>query len=220
MRIYSSKGSDQDYFWRDRGISSWPVAEKNDIVCKAPDFADWISEDHRIIGATRVGSQVWFAWAAGSGDGGHGGFRFPSAHIQIAKFDVGGNFKCVEQTQIWNPDIAFCYPSLTTNSQGEVGVSLAWGGGTNFGSHAVGILGDFVVWFQEPSQMTSTFVDPSDKATKSRFGDYLHVRLAYPDTTYFSAFGYAVLKASDGSATRDSLYIEFGRPRGDSSGLH
>ena len=52
--------------------------------------------------------------------------------------------------QVWNPDVAYAYPSLTTNSNNEVGISLAWvGGGTAFGSHAVGILGDLVVWFGE-----------------------------------------------------------------------
>jgi hypothetical protein len=58
---------------------------------------------------------------------------------------------------------------------------------------------------------------------ESRWGDYVHVRLAYPDTRFFSAFGYAVLK--DATATppekMDFLYVEFGRePLPPAPGLH
>jgi hypothetical protein len=213
MRIYSSKGSDANFYWRERDLgANWPMAPVDtnnlrDIISAAPDSGDWISEDHRIIGATRVNNQLWFAWTAAAGDGGAGGFKFAQAHIQIAKFDLAQDYKFIGQSQVWNADFAFAYPSLTTNSNNEVGISLAWGGGKNFGSHAVGILGDFVVWFGETSDRTSTVLSPT------RFGDYLHVRLAHPDTRFFSAFGYAV--RNDGTVApperADYLYVEFGR---------
>lgn len=213
MRIYSSKGSDPNFYWRERNLkANWPLAplDKNNnrsIISAAPDSSDWMSEDHRIIGATKVGTLLWFAWSAANGQGGAGGFSFPQGHIQIAKFDISQDFKFIEQTQVWNPDIAFAYPSLTTNSNLEVGISLAWGGGKSYGSHAVGILGDFVVWFGEASVRTSARTSPT------RFGDYLHVRLAHPDTRFFSAFGYAVV--SDASTPPqekdDYIYVEFGR---------
>ena len=151
MRIYSSKGTASDYQWRERKLgANWPTASntkkvfpednEDNIISAAPDSGDWISEDHRILGATRMGSQLWFAWTAASGDGGGGGFKFPQPHIQIAKFDVAQDYKFLEQTQIWNANNAFAYPSLTTNSDNEVGISLAWGGGSFYGSHAVGNL--------------------------------------------------------------------------------
>ena len=103
---------------------------------------------------------------------------------------------------------------------GEVGISLAWGGGTTlFGSHAVGILGDFVVWYGAKSDATVLREDKDDAGKKiivSRFGDYLHVRLAHPDTRYFGAFGYSVLKDAAVVAPRRGKYVysytEFGRP--------
>ena len=70
MRIYSSKGNDPNYFWRERKLkANWPMATDNangvpDIVSSAPDSSDWISTDHRIIGATNVVNQLWFAWTA------------------------------------------------------------------------------------------------------------------------------------------------------------
>lgn len=73
-----------------------------------------------------------------------------------------------------------------------------------YGNRAVGILGDFVVWYGELSDITlrrqkiddsgNLVVDSSGNPVMAptRWGDYVHVRLAYPDTRFFSAFGYAV----------------------------
>lgn len=86
---------------------NWARVDNNDVAAKAPDSDDWISEDHRIIGATRVGTQLWFAGTAALGDGGHGGFKFPLPHVQLAKFDIAQDFKRVDQMQVWHPDYAY-----------------------------------------------------------------------------------------------------------------
>lgn len=231
IRLYSSNGGDPDFSWRDRKVANWPKTSDNNIISAAPDNADWCSEDHRIIGATRVNNILWFAWTASTGDGGGGGFKFPQPHIQIAKFDLNQDFKLTEQIQVWNADHAFAYPSLTTNSNNEVGISLSWGGSVSlkyYGNHAVGILGDFVVWYGELSNITflrqkigadgKLVVDAAGNAVmaQTRWGDYVHVRLAYPDTRFFSAFGYAVLDdpatvAAPNKGKFDYLYVEFGR---------
>jgi hypothetical protein len=236
MVIFSSKGGDANYDWRERDVRNWPKTSDNDIIAKAPDSDDWISEDHRIIGATRMASELWFAWTAASGDGGYGGFKFPFPHVQVVKFDLTQDFKLLDQMQIWNADHAYAYPSMTTNSDNEVGISLAWGGGTYYGSHAVGILGDFVVWYGDKSDATvlRDKVDDSGNivkdakgnpiADKTRFGDYVHVRLAHPDTRFFGAFGYSV-KADPAIAAPERgkfqyAYVEFGRQVVPPSGLH
>lgn len=228
MRIYSSVGGDPNYAWREREVVNWPRLDDGNVVAKAPDNPDWISEDHRIIGATRRGNELWFAWTAASGDGGHGGFSFPWAHVQVVRFDIAADYKRIDQFAVWNGDHAYCYPSLATNSDGEVGISLAWGGGTTFfGSHAVGILGDWVVWYGEASDVTllREKIGDDGKVVKdakgnpvvdqTRFGDYLHVRLAQPDTRWFGAFGYAVKKDAAVAAPEAGkfvyYYVEFGR---------
>jgi hypothetical protein len=220
IRIYSSKGSEENYSWRERSlVANWPVtpddsAGNPDIVSKPPDASDWISEDNRIIGATKVNNQLWFAWTAAAGSGSSGGFNFPQPHIQIAKVDLDQDYKVVDQMQVWNSTYAFAYPSLTTNSNNEVGISSGWGGGASYGSHVVGIIGDFVLWYGEASERTSTVLSPT------RFGDYLHIRLAHPDTRFFSGFGYAVKNAKPAGETADYLYVEFGREAIPSPGLH
>lgn len=225
MRVYASLAGDPNFSWRDRKVANWPKTSDNNIISAAPDNSDWISEDHRIIGATRVNNLIWFAWTAATD------LQFPHPHVQIAKFDITQDFKLVEQTQVWNPDHAFAYPSLTTNSNNEVGISLSWGGSVPlkyFGNHAVGILGDFVVWFGEASNITllrqqvnpdgTLAVDGAGNSimAPTRWGDYVHVRLAHPDKRFFSAFGYAVLDdpatvAAPNKGRFDYLYVEFGR---------
>ena len=227
IRIYSSRGGDPNFAWRERTLNGWPRDKSDDgkkfednVISKAPDLPYWVSQDHRIIGATRAGGQLWFAWTAADGDGGHGGVKFPHPHIQIAKFDIAKDFERVDQMQVWNADHAYAYPSLATNSDGEVGISLAWGGGTTlYGSHAVGILGDFVVWYGAKSDATVLRQGKDDAGNATielRFGDYLHVRLAHPDTRYFGAFGYAVLEDAAVTTPRRGKFVysytEFGRP--------
>lgn len=229
MRLYSSVGGATDYAWREREVLNWAWRDDGNVVSLAPNnYPDWISEDHRIIGATRRGNELWFAWTAASGDGGHGGFSFPFAHVQVVRFDLGADYKRVDQFAIWNADHAYAYPSLATNSDGEVGISLAWGGGpTLYGSHAVGILGDWVVWYGDASDTTllryqraadGTIVKDSsgnNVIAPTRFGDYLHVRLAQPDTRWFGAFGYAVKADASVAAPQAGKfvysYLEFGR---------
>jgi len=228
MRIYSSVGGDANYAWREREVLNWPRLDDGNVVAKAPDNPDWVSEDHRIIGATRRGNELWFAWTAAASDGGYGGPKFTFAHVQVVRFDLGADYKRVDQFAIWNGDHAYCYPSLATNSDGEVGISLAWGGGTTlYGSHAVGILGDWVVWYGDASDVTvlRKKIDSAGNVVKdssgnpviapTRFGDYLHVRIAQPDTRWFGAFGYAVKKdasvASPEAGKFVYYYIEFGR---------
>ena len=73
----------------------------------------------------------------------------------------------VSEMQIWNPDYAFAYPALAVSSKDEVGVILGWGGASNHANCAMGIIGDFVVWFQNGSTRTV-----------KRYGDYLTTRPA------------------------------------------
>jgi hypothetical protein len=222
IRIYSYRGGEANYSWRDRTVASWTQPANWDIVSLAPEGIDWVSTDYRIFGAARIGSVLWFAWTAERGDGGAGGFWFPHPHVRIAKFDIAQDFALVDQTQVWNANHAFAYPSLIANSDNEMGISLAWGGGPHFGSHAVGILGDFVVWYGIASTETSMRLDGG----VSRWGDYVHVRLAQPardpsgrgqaGSRWFSAFGYAVVDDPGATPTEKAqyLYVEFGRDDG------
>jgi hypothetical protein len=196
MRVFSMKEGDGQYFWRDININSW---NRGAITSTAPDGTDWLSfgfPGNAVLGITRRNNnEVWFAWSAKPGGG------FTRTHVQVVEINIT-NYSVISQWQIWNNDYAFAYPSLSTNDNGEVGISLAWGGNQNFGNHAVGILGDFIVWYPELSD-----------AANARWGDYVSVRRNAPNGRLYDASGYAVFKqTAPAVGTRfDPYYIRFGR---------
>ncbi len=209
IRIWSMKENSGSYFWRDVDVSNWP---NNDLASNGPNGNNWLDynltaagwqfPDDAVIGITRRGNELWLAWTASSGDGGFGGFNFPHPHVQLVKINID-NYSLIEQMQIWNPDLAFAYPSLATNSENEVGITLGWGGGGTFNANsAVGIMGDFVVWFRNGSTWTHT-----------RWGDYVTVRRSSPDPRLFAGFGFVIYQDSTAAAGHrfDPYYVQFGR---------
>lgn len=196
MRVYSMREGDGQYFWRDININSW---NRGILTSNAPGPIDWLSFDfprNAVLGITRRNSnEVWFAWSAMPGNG------FTNTHVQVVEMNIT-NYSVISQWAIWNNDYAFAYPSLSTNENNEVGISLAWGGNQNYGNHAVGILGDFIVWYPELSD-----------AAISRWGDYVSVRRNSPNGRLYDASGYAVFKnTAPATGTRfDPYYIQFGR---------
>jgi hypothetical protein len=205
LQVFNWNENSTSYFWRDVGVYNWPNGTLSSI---AKDNNDWLTKaasfpKFGVIGATRRGNEVWFAWMASSGSGASGGFNFPNANVQVVKIDPSNNYKRLDQFAIWNNDYAFAYPALATNDRAEVGIALGWGGAkTFFANSAVGILGDFVVWYPELSDISTT-----------RWGDYVTARQASPQTSLFAGFGYAILKDSTVTAGLrfEPFYILFGR---------
>jgi hypothetical protein len=204
LTVFSWNESSNTYFWRDVGVANWPngtlsstAADGNDWLTKASSFPKF-----GVIGATRRGNEVWFAWMASSGTGASGGFNFPNANVQVVSLDPTQSYKRLNQFPIWNNDYAFTYPALATNDRNEVGIALGWGGKTFFANSAVGILGDFVVWYPKLSDISTT-----------RWGDYVTARQASPQTGLFAGFGYSILKDSTASAGMrfEPFYLLFGR---------
>ncbi len=207
LQVFSWAENSNTYFWRDVNLKyNWPNGTISSIA--QDGTTDWLTKlssfpKFGVTGVTRRGNEVWFAWTASSGDGGHGGFNFPNPQVQVVKVDVKNGYKLLDHFPIWNNDNAFAYPCLATNDRGEVGICLGWGGANKFyANSAVGILGDFVVWYPELSDTATT-----------RWGDYVSVRQASPQTGLFAGFGYAILQDSTKTAgfRFDPFYILFGR---------
>ena len=68
----------------------------------------------------------------------------PQPFVKIARVD-DQTLDTVGEYHIWNSAYAFAYPSLARDPNGEIGVSVAFGGPSNYASTTVGYLGDFVV---------------------------------------------------------------------------
>lgn len=199
LRVFSLKEGDNSYYQHDININSWPNGTISSIA--KDGTTDWLSylgtsfPGNAVLGAARSGNNVWFGWTASSGGG------FPRAQIQMTQIDVT-NYTLKQQVQIWNPDYAFAFPAFSTNASGDLGMSLEWGGNQNWGNNAVGIWGDFIVWYPELSDTAIT-----------RNGDFLACRRASPNSTLWDASGYAVKKNSSFTTGYlfDVYYIQFGR---------
>jgi hypothetical protein len=213
LRVFSMAEGSNQYSSRDIDIDSWP---NGTITLNAPDGVDNFSfgwPGNAITGATRrTNTEVWFAWNTSSNT------NFKNGHVEVVEINTS-NFSKIAQWQIWNNDYAFVDPYLATNGNGEVGIGLAWGAAnTNYMSHAVGILGDFIVWYPELSTA-------SPVASQIRLGDYFSVSRNPSNSLLYDASGYAVLK-QPAPATGwyfDPYYIQFGRDsvaKGGSSGIH
>ncbi|HEX8113004.1 MAG TPA: hypothetical protein VF516_34975 [Kofleriaceae bacterium] len=204
MRVFSLAEGSGTYFWRDVTISSWP---NNALSSITPDGFNWVAGSsgfpgNAILGSTRVGRQLWFAWTAGTDQ------RFQQPHVELAVLDRNNGFNVLQRQQIWNNSYGFAYPALATNAcTGEVGLSLEYGGPSDFENHVVGFWGDFVLYVTTDSNVGT-----------SRFGDYVTIRQR-PATRHhpgnlFDAFGYG-LDAPSPPATgtqADVHHVVFGRP--------
>jgi hypothetical protein len=203
LRVFSLAEGSNTYFWRDVAISSWA---NNTLTSTTPDGRDWLAKNNNfpgngVIGATRSGNQLWFAWSAGTDS------NFQQAHVEMVTLDRANNFNPTQQVQIWNNSYAFSYPALATNAcTGEVGLSFEYGGNGNYENHVVGFWGDFIAYITTGSDVGT-----------DRFGDFVTIRQA-PATqpnpgNLFAAFGFGVNQVPGGRGNNtDVHYVEFGRP--------
>jgi len=191
MRIFSLPEDSGYYSWIDVNIDSWPNKEE-DYSSFVSTGDNWLKKSmgSAIIGGTRLSQThflddnsavesdvLWLAWTAARG----GGFAQP--HIEVVKIDTF-DYSKVAQEHLWNNGVAIALPALAVNNRDEVGVALAFGGGSTHSSFAVGIYGD-----------TQYFYPALADASVGRFGDYFGLRRHWRqientvDEGLFSAFG-------------------------------
>ena len=203
LRVFSWKESSNTYFWNSVNVGSW---SNGTLSSTTPDGQDWLTKlqnfpGHAVLGATRLATQkgkkvdhIWFAWTAAAGG------SFKQAQVQWVSLDRANNFHLLSQSQVWSSTSAFAYPAFSSNSDGEIGMSLENGGPKDFENHGAGFWGDFVVYITTASDVGVT-----------RFGDYVTIRQDAAHPKRFDAFGYGV-QNQGGSKVPDTHYVVFGRP--------
>lgn len=138
---------------------------------------------------TVSGNSAWFAWNASSGSG------FPEPHVQIAKINTT-TFTLESQMQIWNPDFAFAYPYFEMNAEGQLGMIVAFGGGTFNSNSGVGVWGDFVIYYPRLSSSSQT-----------NYGHYHTSRRSGSNQIEWVGAGY--IREADGSI--EPYYVRYSR---------
>lgn len=189
MTVYSMMDADTFYSWRDVSIDSWPNGTISSIAANGTDWLSDTASKTYVRAAVVQGDNIYFAWNAAKGGG------FPQPHIQIVEINRS-SFTKTNQMQIWNPNFAFAYPFFETDTQGELGMIVAFGGGSYDASSAVGVWGDFVVYYPRLSDMS-----------RSNYGHYHTVRRAGADGQLWVAAGYN----HDASGKVIPYYITFSR---------
>jgi hypothetical protein len=203
MRIYRWAESSGTIFWDNRGISAWSSATG---TCPGPDGRDWCGRaDGRILGAYVANGVIGFMWNAAQG----GGFAFP--HVQIARFRESDR-TLIDQVQIWNPELAWQYPSVGVNTSGDIAGTILWGGGNFFPNCAAWIADDVNSGTLAPLE-TYAVVNSNSGPTGNRSGDYLASRPHWPDFT--NSWIGTCFSLQGGGANRNARprYAWFGRER-------
>lgn len=233
LRVFSWADGSNRYFWSARKPHN--SYANSDYTSKAPDGQYWYAprpKADNITSAVHRPGELWFAWTAARDA------TFAQPYVIIAKLG-DSSFDVSSELEVWNSNNAFAYPALAVNSAtSEVAISLLWGGGGKFYmNHAVGFLGDFVVWITTSSDATFSLNkagtmacdDASGGAVKgrcTRSGDYLSLRRVGNSSGLFDTLGYEIKLVDPTRSTdcatapgcrQDVRYVEFGRP-GDTGG--
>jgi hypothetical protein len=190
---------------QDVGVAPWIGGQG--YHSSTPDGQRWLDRiDPRLTGATLAGTELWFCWSVDSGSN-----QRPNPFVQIARIDAT-NITLLENIDIFNLNAAIAYGTLSSNSEGEVGVSYMIGGPQQFPSHMVGIL---------TGTRRDLLTSAGERGTADgQWGDFLTVRPVLPDRKQFAATGYTMKGAGDGS-NRDATprYVVFGRSGNAAFGL-
>jgi len=193
MRVYSMVDGEGFYSWRTVNINSWPNGSNSSMTPSQDWLEPFEKNKHYVFGNALQDNGVWFSWLASAND------NFPEPHVQMVKINTG-SFTLDQQVQIWNPDFAFMDAFLSTNSRGELGMDVAFGGGPFHPSNAVGVWGDFVVYYPRLSNRTT-----------NRWGDYNTSRRANVNGMEWVAGGYTMDTNAGGGNIMIPHYIRFGR---------
>ena len=154
----------------------------------------------KLTGLTRSGGKLWVAWT---------GARkykpddptnvFPYPHISIVIIDT--TTLSVEHHYIRGEDQAYAWPSLATNSEGDVGMSFSVCKNGSYPQCAIALLTDSNGDFSFRDMKTVT----SDIARESG-GHYTSVRIE-PDTDWFSASNWNKITDPQGKEVNHAHYI-------------
>jgi hypothetical protein len=206
LRVFSCTDANNNWQVRDLPVGSFPRA--GDLVSKDPNGVDWLTKGVANVSAVlSIGDDLWIAWDAAASNPGDKPF-YPKAHVRIARAQVS-SWKVVSETQVWNPDYAFAYGTLAMDRRGNLGYGVAVGGSHDFPMSCFGILGDYVVYYQDNSDATAVESGPDGVP---RWGDYITVRPTVKASDRFAAFGYFTKKQSGGGVFQTPYYLVYGRP--------
>ena len=202
LRIYSWPEADPSPSSVDRDVDAWFTGSS----APSPDGTDWVARDFNDILASWVGGGlVGFMWGSAQGGG------FPWPNVRFARFNEA-DLALSDQGQIWNDDYAWAYPAVHPNENGDVGGTIALGGGGNSIPYP-----GFAAWIAD--KFNSGTIQPLENAgiafgnagpSNDRWGDYFTSRMNNPFLQTWNATGFILNDGQTGGFT-EPYFVWFGR---------
>ena len=163
-----------------------------------PDNNNWLSRcDTRITAGWLADGTLGFMWTADRRT------NRPFPYVKAVRLDAD-SMSVVDQPDIWNNNFAFAYPAAAPNRNGDVGVTMMYGGGQKFPGMLIG------TWDDESSRWRLHVArNGTNGPLDAKGGDYTTVRPHWPDGDTWAAVGYTL----QGGNKQDSVqpqYVHFG----------
>jgi hypothetical protein len=155
--------------WTSVSHSAFPAGP---YTCTSPDGTNMCGTDNPIVeGGWLNGSTLGFMWDASQGTGGLGDFPYPYEHVVEIN---SSSMTLIDEPIIWSPSNSYGFPGVGMNGRGDLGLSLAYSGGSNYPGSAI-LVRDQVspVAWQPLNVAMSTNGPPG-----GRWGDFLSVQPA------------------------------------------
>lgn len=132
----------------------------------------------------------------------------PNAYLRGTTFRISDRM-LIAQPDIFSNNACWGFPSMSSNSRGNIGMSLAFGGRNGGGGNAV----RGVVMLRTPAGASSVFVSGgAANGSDGRYGDYVTTQRYQGCNAWFGATAYSWDSAPvDAADDVDARWVEFGR---------
>ncbi len=205
-------------------VETWiPPDDESTKSAVAPNKRPWLRRaDGRITAAWTAKGHVGFAWGVGADNR----YSFPHVRVAvvqedaIAKAGFIGRIQPTIEPHIWSNSFGIGYPSAMPNSEGTIGIAVAYGGPKNYPGYAIGFFKD---GFSEAPALTrvresrNTPICPKEDGTRDFtcgvWGDYFSLRTHGSNPQTWVTVGYTVQNEDHEKVKAESEFVWFDRRR-------
>lgn len=199
LRVYAWADSSNSASIAERSVSRWSGTP---TPAPGPDGRDWTGFGYTVntvLTGYAKSNEVGFLWTSGKVSG------RPQCFVRVARFRTSDR-TLIGQHDVWNPSFAFHFPAVAANSRGDVGGTIAYGGGSIYPSLAA-----FIVDKYSPAWAPlKLYLVRAGRAgpSSNRWGDYFSARIHSVSTRTWVATGFT-RQSSTGAG--EPHYAWFGR---------
>lgn len=184
-----------------------------DGVANSPDGTNWAARaDSRPVAAYLANGVLGFMWTAKQGTG------RAKPYVVHARFSEATR-ALISQADIWNPDVAWMYPSVSPNASGHLGGTLQIGGAAS-GTYAypgtAAWVTDAISGPSDTVGQTLYVSSSTNGPLDNKWGDYFSSRRDETDTNKWVGASHTLQGGGTGSSAVPKFFA-FGRVTADTT---